>query len=180
MGLATGTVVLPNSPSEFRRRVRLMRGDNKNLKDNNDRQSRRHIGRQNDKTAIELASYAILWWIAFGLITVLGFGGGVSRRLVSVSRITCLLVLVLINHSKANMSYVLWVSAYNTSFILFYLLVDMAYGTYSQEAMTSSKLSSTSRVPGRSASVLLEAINTNGLVLFLVVSGYSVFAAVDC
>ena len=42
--------------------------------------------RENDRTAIELCSYAFLWWISLGAEKLFGIGGGVSRRLVCVKR----------------------------------------------------------------------------------------------
>ena len=41
--------------------------------------------RQNDKTVIEVFSYAVVWWVLMGLSRVVGggVGEGVSRRFVS-------------------------------------------------------------------------------------------------
>ncbi|KIY42981.1 hypothetical protein FISHEDRAFT_54404 [Fistulina hepatica ATCC 64428] len=52
---------------------------------------------------------------------------------------------------QVNMSYVLWVAAFNTTFILAYLLLDMIFASGAEDAS-----------PG-----LFDAINKNGLVLFL-------------
>lgn len=41
--------------------------------------------RENDRTAIELCSYAVLWWVSLGVEKLFGIGGGVSRRLVTHS-----------------------------------------------------------------------------------------------
>lgn len=41
--------------------------------------------RENDKTATELCSYAVVWWAALGIAVATGLGGGISRRVVSVS-----------------------------------------------------------------------------------------------
>lgn len=38
--------------------------------------------RENDRTATELASYAFIWWTLLGACSLLGVGGGVSRRMV--------------------------------------------------------------------------------------------------
>ncbi|PWN90677.1 GWT1-domain-containing protein [Acaromyces ingoldii] len=57
-----------------------------------------------DKLAMVLASFSLLWWGAYGLARLLGFF--VSRRL-------------------ANLAYVLWVTAYNSSFILAYVCIYM-------------------------------------------------------
>jgi phosphatidylinositol glycan class W len=81
LGLATGTVILPPSPSDFRRQQNMF----KNRHIRNDADSKnvfKYAERQDGKTAIELFSYALLWWLAFGLCWLVGLGGGVSRRLV--------------------------------------------------------------------------------------------------
>jgi len=65
--------------------------------------------RENDKTATELFSYAVIYWGLFGLSRYLRLGGpDVSRRLV-------------------NLPYILWVAAYNTTFLLCYLLLDLVF-----------------------------------------------------
>lgn len=58
-----------------------------------------------DKLAMVLASYSIIWWAAHYLQKLV-MGGQVSRRL-------------------ANLPYVLWVTAYNTSFLLAYVAIYM-------------------------------------------------------
>lgn len=58
-----------------------------------------------DKLAMLLVSYSVLWWGAYYLQR-LATGGQVSRRL-------------------ANLPYVLWVVAYNTSFLLAYVAIYM-------------------------------------------------------
>ncbi|KAL5478411.1 GWT1_1 [Sanghuangporus weigelae] len=88
--------------------------------------------RQDDKTILELFSYAFLWWTCLAVCYWMNTGGWVSRRL-------------------ANLPYVIWVAAYNTSLVLLYLLLD--------KLSVSRKTSSTPS--------LLEAINLNGLALFL-------------
>lgn len=55
---------------------------------------------------------------------------------------------------QANLPYVIWIAAFNTSFLLAYLLIH----TW---ALTTYKRSS--------APAIFEAINRNGLVVFLVV-----------
>jgi len=79
----------------------------------------------------------------------------------------------------ANLPYVLWVAAYNTSFILGYLLLDLFFFP---SPLSKSAYSSTSKlkVPVKNHSplrpqqqqagnppALLEAFNENGLALFL-------------
>ncbi|UZJ56485.1 hypothetical protein CBS101457_005805 [Exobasidium rhododendri] len=58
-----------------------------------------------DKLSMLLASFSILWWAAYYLTTLI-LGGQVSRR-------------------AANLPYVLWVTAYNSTFLLFYVLIYM-------------------------------------------------------
>jgi glucosaminylphosphatidylinositol acyltransferase len=99
LGLSTGTILLPPSPSYFRRRQRAPLSQKKGATDtdtDNDSDSddvnhkafpktkgKAGPQRQNDKTAIELCSYAVVWWVLMGLTRILGIGEGVSRRMVS-------------------------------------------------------------------------------------------------
>lgn len=85
---------------------------------------------------------------------------------------------------QANLPYVLWVAAFNTSFILAYFLLDLFFFP---SPLSKSIYSPTSKLkvrkerrkaptesqtpPPRDAPVLLHAINQNGLAVFLVVSG---------
>ena len=101
LGLLTGTILLPPSPSYFRRRQRAPQPPKNNSADtdtDNDSDSddvnhkvfpktKGMAGphRHNDKTAIELCSYAVVWWVLMGLSRVMGIGNGVSRRMVSKS-----------------------------------------------------------------------------------------------
>lgn len=108
MGLAMGTVILPPSPSHFRRRLRELAypykrhthdsssdedddegedgsgANNASSRAREDRlaQALRTQRRENDKTATELCSYAVLWWTVLGIASLIGIGGGVSRRMV--------------------------------------------------------------------------------------------------
>jgi phosphatidylinositol glycan class W len=78
LGLSTGTMILPPSPSYFRRQqlerlnARSRRGSNAGTSPQ----------REDDKTATELAAYAILWWTFLGLSSFFASVAGVSRRLV--------------------------------------------------------------------------------------------------
>ncbi|KIJ52659.1 hypothetical protein M422DRAFT_223326 [Sphaerobolus stellatus SS14] len=161
LGLLTGTVLLPPAPSDFRRVQQYIRktrdahgapplelSDPKN--------------RQDAKTAIELCSYAVLWWALLGISSLFGIGGGVSRRI-------------------ANMRYVFWVTAYNTTFITGYLVCDIFFFPRIPVKRRQKKRSSTDRSaarttdqsyiydddPPKKSPALLEAINLNGLPLFL-------------
>lgn len=84
LGLSTGTMILPPSPSYFRRqqletlKARSRRGSNAGLT----MQPGTSLQREDDKTATELAAYAILWWTFLGLSSFLASVAGVSRRLV--------------------------------------------------------------------------------------------------
>jgi phosphatidylinositol glycan class W len=82
--------------------------------------------RENDKTATVLFSYAVIYWALFGLSKY--FHRDVSRRLVR------LCIFSSFNHvltgrglSQVNLPYILWVAAFNTTFLLCYLLLDLAF-----------------------------------------------------
>lgn len=97
LGLSAGTVVLPPTPSFFRRQQKAIARGHGHTKPNGPRQ----LG----KTATELCSYAILWWTLLGLSKLLKIDdGGISRRIV-------------------NIPYIFWVAAYNISFTLAYMLI---------------------------------------------------------
>ncbi|KAI5121922.1 hypothetical protein M0805_000251 [Coniferiporia weirii] len=169
LGLSTGTVLLPPSPSDFRRQQNRLRqrlhGDSAPSSQASDgRQGNKKHQRQNSKTIIELFSYATLWWICLGLCYLANIGGRVSRRL-------------------ANFPYVMWMAAFNTSFIMCYLLLDtlvspasISKGWEGQgdrlQPSTAADIHATSSKelslkPKPKAPMLLEAINLNGLALFL-------------
>jgi len=160
LGLSAGTLILPPSPNFFRRRLKGV----PDSQGNTDTRETLSGPRQNDKTATELCSYSVVWWVLLGIPKLLG-GSDVSRRM-------------------ANLPYVFWVAAFNTSFILGYLLLDLALFP---SPLSRSLYSSTSKLkvplpandhntersiqqyqqqPGNPP-VLLEAINKNGLALFL-------------
>ncbi|KAH9919571.1 GWT1-domain-containing protein [Fomitopsis serialis] len=167
LGLSTGTLLLPPTPSYFRKRQQeLARArsprrsahthDSDSESDDStgpQRLRQTHAStverRENDKTAIELCSYAVLWWVLLGGSKLLGIGDGVSRRLV-------------------NLQYILWIAAYNVSFILGYMCLDLAFFASPLSKSTYSPYSKlkVQHDPG-SAPALLDAINKNGLALFL-------------
>ncbi|KZT66714.1 hypothetical protein DAEQUDRAFT_674575 [Daedalea quercina L-15889] len=181
LGLSTGTLLLPSTPSYFRKRQQELVADNvqssrhrprvqdsDSESDDDDTGSQRApaapaLRRENDKTAIELCGYAVLWWVLLGASKLFDVGGGVSRRLV-------------------NLQYVFWIAAYNASFILGYLCLDLAffaspfskstYSLYSKlkvqpDLAMLKKDERHGNVIESSAPPLLDAINQNGLALFL-------------
>ncbi|RPD60688.1 hypothetical protein L227DRAFT_623446 [Lentinus tigrinus ALCF2SS1-6] len=195
LGLSTGTLLLAPSPSYFRRRQQQLAQQNGT---NNSRQRpstsesdtdddvpvaspdaasastagpspRLDVRRENDKTATELCSYAVLWWVLLGVLQLFAVGGDVSRRM-------------------ANLQYVVWIAAYNSTFLLGYLVLDLAFFPSPLSKSVYSPMSKLKVHPdpdmlkatrhngggtGRewdaaaSAPPLLEAVNKNGLVLFL-------------
>lgn len=79
--------------------------------------------------------------------------------------------------SKVNMPYIFWVAAFNTTFILGYLVLDLLFFPSKSVYSPTSKLKVPGAMTGQVGAQaeqerppsLLEAINRNGLVLFLVV-----------
>ncbi|KAJ7226808.1 GWT1-domain-containing protein [Mycena pura] len=147
LGISIGTIVLPPLPNYFRRQFvegfRSMDLDRP---------------RWIDKTAIELASYSIVWWAVFGLTRLIGMDEGVSRQ-------------------TANFPYVMWITAFNTSFILAYVVLDMIFyplpvpkPKITSPPSPASRYYSPAPAPPPSpiyTPPLLEAINKNSLLLFL-------------
>ncbi|TFY51306.1 hypothetical protein EVJ58_g10637 [Rhodofomes roseus] len=184
LGLSTGTLVLPPTPSYFRKRQREIASERSPRRrpraHDSDSESDDSTGpqrtrptpastvaerRENDKTAIELCSYAVLWWVLLGASKLFGIGGDVSRRLV-------------------NLQYILWIAAYNVTFLLGYMCLDLAFFASPFSRSTYSPYSKLKVQPDPamlkkderhgiaaegSAPALLEAINRNGLSLFLLV-----------
>ncbi|KAF9256317.1 GWT1-domain-containing protein [Marasmius fiardii PR-910] len=154
LGLTTGMLILPPSPSYFRRiQKRLLKQKRNPLK-------KLTAARQDDKTATELCAYAVVWWILFGLTRVLKLdgGNGASRRLV-------------------NVSYIFWVSAYNTSFVLGYMVLDILFfpttrpskPKYSKDKLTEyTEVSSVDVSSEETPPKMFSAVNKNGLALFLI------------
>ncbi|TDL27950.1 hypothetical protein BD410DRAFT_761197 [Rickenella mellea] len=114
-------------------------------KDNKDK-------RQDDKIATELCAYAAVYWALLGVVWLCG--GVVSRRL-------------------ANLPYVLWTAAFNTSFILGYLLLDMFVRPLVPRERRARGSSNAGEAKGGrnerpDSPELLEVVNKNGLLVFLV------------
>ncbi|KAL1715795.1 GWT1-domain-containing protein [Schizophyllum commune] len=114
------------------------------------------LPREDDKTATELFGYTLLWWALFYLARYFKIvGQDVSRRMV-------------------NLPYILWVAAYNTTAILGYLALDLLFFPRPERYDPTSGLKRSPMAGGQTkeyaqaqAPALLEAINKNGLALFL-------------
>jgi phosphatidylinositol glycan class W len=163
-GIGTGLYVLPPDPYFFDILHRK-------LSPNSAAETRRELEKKKqkvwkpkpDKLASVLGSYAILWWTAYALLRWAGFP--VSRRIVShvlglSSRWAGLMFV------QANLPYVVWIAAFNTSFLFAYLLVHMW--------ASSNPTSQSSAAPA-----IFEAFNRNGLVVFLVVRVLSLLVCHD-
>ena len=175
MGLSLGTIILPPSPSFFRKQQRILfeGGDPRRLT---------KLGpsapRQNAKTTIELFSYTVVWWTLLALIRQ---GLQVSRRMVGLPVSQCAMQdYSHLSSIQANLSYILWIVAFNTSFILAFYLIDMVFFPTRVSKLKDPSDPSGKRIlqedpttsTPKSAPALLEALNRNGLVIFLVVSLY--------
>jgi phosphatidylinositol glycan class W len=150
--------------------------------------------RQTGKTPTELCSYSIVWWSLLGLTKLVNFQGRwvseVSRRMVRVSCMVFITIQTDARLYQANLPYILWVAAFNTSFLLAYLVVlDILFFPGPKPKKEKKKsFESTSmsclerpyvglpREPPADAVVvegnppqLFEAINRHGLALFLMV-----------
>ena len=91
LGLSMGTLIIPHSPSYFRRQQVASKGRRNNdagvctdsATDAIQHRVYAPIYRENDKTATELFSYAVIYWVLFGISKYLHIGGpDVSRRMV--------------------------------------------------------------------------------------------------
>jgi phosphatidylinositol glycan class W len=151
------------------------------------------VHRENDKTATVLFSYAVIYWTLFGISRYLQIGGpDVSRRLVRLRFLHFRSIVSIDEAGQVNLPYIAWVAAYNTTVLLCYLLLDLAFfptplskSTYSpvsglkvvrrpsngddnvsDSASTPLTMPEPSPMP---APPLLEAINRNSLAVFLLV-----------
>ncbi|KAG8900296.1 Glucosaminyl phosphatidylinositol (GlcN-PI) nositol acylation protein, partial [Tulasnella sp. 403] len=92
------------------------------------------------KTVIELGAYVVVWWLLFGLARWMGGGReSVSRRLLHTDT----------DLTKANMPYVLLTAAYNTLFLLSFMILELAF-TPQQTRTTTNTDSGRSTRPHRS------------------------------
>lgn len=145
IGLSIGTTILPPRPSFFRKNIALL--------DDGRRTGIDLVApRQATKIVAELFSYTFIWW---GLFAFVRLKLDVSRRMV-------------------NLPYILWVSAFNTSFILGYFLLDMFFFPTRISCVKDSSDPTGKRFvleecfAGNRAPPLLEAINKNSLIIFLI------------
>ena len=102
LGLSTGTILFPSSPSYFRRYSQMRKSELSGAECDSSLSSISVIGssnqysvkakewnhnkRQDDKTAIELCSYLVVWLVLFSLAHLCGLGVNVSRQLVHTHR----------------------------------------------------------------------------------------------
>lgn len=148
LGLSLGTIILPPSPSFFRKQQQQSLDG---LSSHRPSKLDPSAPRQNAKIVTELLSYSVVWWM---LLAFVRLGLEVSRRM-------------------ANISYILWVAAYNTSFILGYIFLDMVFfptrilKIRDPTDPSGKRLLIEEKGPKISAPALLEAINKNAFILFL-------------
>jgi glucosaminylphosphatidylinositol acyltransferase len=105
MGLLTGTLVFPDSPSSFRRQLQQIsstghyhkvgkvrsEGESSHFQEKQDMKPKR----RDDKVVLELISYSILWWSLLGLTKLFGVGTNVSRQLVAVPFSSIYLIILI-------------------------------------------------------------------------------------
>ncbi|KAG8992302.1 Glucosaminyl phosphatidylinositol (GlcN-PI) nositol acylation protein [Tulasnella sp. JGI-2019a] len=126
IGFAIGLVILPVSPSHFRRALRRIHisgapppGSQSPTSTFKSKESPNV--RQLDKTATELGGYVIVWWTIFAVTRLVGGGtSSVSRRL-------------------ANMPYVFLTAAYNSLFILAYMALEIGFSPASTSEKSHGK-----------------------------------------
>lgn len=125
-----------------------------------------------------LASFSVLWWAAYGIFTA--FGAGTSRRLVSnevcLETIRSLFLKRRVLFCQSNLPYALWVTAFNTTFLLCYVLIYMLLLQPSRDAedvqggQRQGQASGQSKAHDDLIPSILEMINTHAFSMFLVVS----------
>ncbi|ORY90902.1 GPI-anchored wall transfer protein 1 [Leucosporidium creatinivorum] len=134
-GIGTGLYVLPPDPYFYEALyLRPKSSDSPEVRRAIEEKRQKAWKPKPGKLANVLGSYAVLWWGAY--LTLRYFGGHVSRRV-------------------ANLPYVIWIAAFNTSFIFLYLLIH-----------TWASSRPLARAAG--APAIFDAFNRNGLVVFLV------------
>ncbi|SCV72555.1 BQ2448_4092 [Microbotryum intermedium] len=135
LGLGTGLYVLPPDPYFYDVMTKTLDSHASEEAQRKLAEKKEKVWRSKpDKLASVLGSYAIIWSTLFALVRWSGVE--VSRRL-------------------ANLPYVLWVAAFNATFLFLYLCVHL---WTSKSPTTRSS----------SAPRIFEAINKNGLLVFLV------------
>ncbi|KIL66037.1 hypothetical protein M378DRAFT_161257 [Amanita muscaria Koide BX008] len=190
LGLSIGTLILPPSPSWFRRMIKLQREapDAQKSKRTDERQSANALSNQiaplssprhMQKTLTELCAYALLWSSCCAMLGFIGIGAdnigkeplghGLGKR---------------VSRRIVNLPYILWIAAFNTTFLFAYLLLDILFfPTPAPQKIPKSNLdtqnkrveehnehiSSSQQQPyvALTPSPLLEAVNRNALALFL-------------
>ena len=138
--------------------------------------------RQTGKTATELCSFSIIWWSFLGLLRFLkvdgtwGPEGGVSRRMVKKIKLDDMIHDVKTKFFfffEANLPYIIWITAFNTSFLLFYLVLDMWIFSEGDSGKVTKKHEKADTPPPviqiGNPPPLLELINRHSLAIFLLV-----------
>ncbi|KAG8925734.1 Glucosaminyl phosphatidylinositol (GlcN-PI) nositol acylation protein, partial [Tulasnella sp. 417] len=77
LGFAIGTLILPPSPSHFRRRQKAIKPDpeeSSNAVYSSRKPFKLSSERQLDKTVIELFAYSMMWWGIFGVVSMMSGG----------------------------------------------------------------------------------------------------------
>ena len=98
LGLSVGTIILPPSPSFFRRQRKMLINKDSKRRNSDPAAGNAHLDiaapRRTGKTATELCSFSIIWWSFLGLLRFYkvdgtwGPEGGISRRMVKLSLTT--------------------------------------------------------------------------------------------
>lgn len=170
LGTATGLYVLPPDPY-FYDRLQALRPKSSGAPVTAEKQKEREARMQKawknkpGKLASVLGSYAILWWALYGALKLAGWV--VSRRL--VRPLAPSVEARLTFRAQANLAYVVWVVAFNASFLFGYLLVNM-WTSNGARTETSPPTPGGLLSPAASAPAIFDAVNRNSLVVFLIVS----------
>ena len=183
LGLSVGTIILPPFPSFFRRRQKMLLNNRRNIDpavagNNVDLDIDITAPRQTEKTATELCSYGGTFWDLFVFSRSMGHEGGVSRRMVKKTQLWYY-DTIFINwiFFEVKLPYILWVTAYNTFFLLLYLALDM--WIFSVGDSGGGKITKSSQKSRCAASCHLansvqkpSSINRHSLVIFLLVNPF--------